>query len=321
MKYYDEILERIAQRVQQKDHLSESGYKELMANVAERPRDFVTCPEDASYLCFAEGLDLYYRLLGVMLEDPTTAVEIPEEQMHLIETSDTMLRQAYSMALAIYPDNLDARYLSLMHTGSIFGIENLLEMKRLLDKHIDMLTPSPSVYTRPYQRLHASYIQALVQNGSYKLAIEEGLTALSYDESDPFGVRHSLSLCYARLEDVRGFEELEERFGRTSNCWSYLARIILMYRVNNLTAAKRAITGYTKLVPGAAHLILSGLHLFPISKAIARPQISTCTFNEANIATREAFEIIEDTPNFREWANSIDQVRKLAEEYEKSLGI
>ncbi len=320
MNYYDEILQRIAQRVQDKEHLTESACKELMENIVENPHEFLTCPEDASYLCLAEGMNLYYRLLGSLNEDSPMSEGIGDEQMHMFETSDAMLQQVTDVALKIYPGNLDARYLSLMNAGNIYRIDNLLEMKKLLEKYAGKLEPSPSIYTRPYQRLHASYIQGLVLNGSYRLALQEGKVALDYDESDPFGVRHSMSLCYARLEDIRGFEELEERFDRTSNAWSYLARTILMYRTNNLTAAKRTITGYTKLIPGAAFLILSGVHLFPLSKSLGRPEVSTCTFDEATIATREAFEIIEDTPSFREWAESIDQVRKSAEEFEKTLG-
>ena len=321
MNYFDEILDRLAERIRIEDDLSDDAYKELLVHLEDNPREYTRNAEDASYLCLAEGLEAYGNFLSTLAGETANGTDMSGIGMESVESADALMRTAYESALKVYPDNLDALYLKLFHANDKVGIENLMRLKQLVEKHADHLDPIPSVFTRPYQRLQASYICALVQNAAYMEAMQEGSRALQYDISDPFGVRHSMSLCLARLEDMPAFEVLEETFDRSSNCWSYLARIILLYRMNNLTAAKRTITGYTKLVPGAAHLFLSGAHMFPIPRQLGRPETPTCSFKECTIATSEAYEIIEDTPGLREWANSIDQVRESALEFQKSLGL
>ena len=320
MNYYDEVLNRLAQRIRIEDNLSEDAYRELLIHLDDNPQEYVKNDEDASYLCLAEGLEVYGKFLGTLAAETTNPDEIPGISIENVESADMLLREAYSDSLKLYPDNIDALYLKLFHGNDVFGVENLMRLKDMVGTYEQTLTENPSVFTRPYQRLHASYICALVQNAAYLLAIDEGSHALKYDKSDPFGVRHSMSLSLARLEDLPAFERLEEAFDRSSNCWSYLARIILLYRMNNLTAAKRTITGYTKLVPGSAHLLLAGTHIFPIPRHLGRPDTPTCSFKECTIATSEAYEIIEDTPGLREWANSIDAVRKSALDFQNYPG-
>lgn len=318
MNYYDETLNRLAQRIKTEDNLSEDAFRELLIHLDKNPHEYIRNNEDASYLCLAEGLEIYSKFLTSLASE--SAPDIPDISIENVESADALLRDAYTTALKIYPDNLDAIYLKLFHDKSFAGVDNLVRLKNIVEKYDGVLEEPPSVFTRPYQRLQASYICTLVQNAAYLLAIDEGSRALKYDIEDPFGVRNSLSLSLARLEDMPAFEILEETFNRTANCWSYLARIILLYRMNNLSAAKRTITGYTKLVPGSAHLLLAGTHIFPIPRHLGRPDTPTCSYKECTIATSEAYEIIEDTPGLREWANSIDVVRKSALDFQNSLG-
>ena len=268
MNYYNEVLDRIAERIRIEDDLSDAAYKEMLEHLADDPRQYVRNNEDASYLCLAEGIELYRQYLSMMAGEASLDNDQFNISIENVESAEALLKQACAMSLAINPNNIDAQYLELMHRNDGLGTENLVRVKELVEKYRDKLDPIPSVFTRPFQRLHAAYINALMQNAAYMLVIEEGDKALQYDISDPFDVRHCLSLSLARLEDMPAFEELEETFDRKANCWSYLARIILLYRINNLTAAKRAITGYTKIVPGAAHLLLAGKHQFPIPKQL-----------------------------------------------------
>ncbi len=320
MTYYEEILQRLAERMRIEKNLSSEAYEEVVLNIGENPQEFLLNKEDESYLYLALGLERYNDYLLKLADENMGDPEMSGITSENVESGDRLLKQSYQGALKIYPDNIDAQYLKLLHSGENPGIENLVLLRGLVEKYESTLDNDPSIFTRPYQRLQAAYISALVQNAAYTLAIAEGDRALAYDIEDPFGVRHSLSLCFARLENLPAFEKLEEIFERTSNSWSYLGRIILMYRLNNLSAAKRAITGYTKLVPGAAHLFLQGSHRFPIPRGLGRAQVPTCSFKECVIATSEAYEIIEDTPGLREWANSIEQVRDSALDFQNSIG-
>ncbi len=310
MTYYEEAIERIITRYNKDKHLEGDAYDELVIEVNAHPEKYLINKEDESHLYLALGLHkrLEYNKKH-MLDNIRDKAE---------NKSVEILVDSFTTALKICPDNLDAWFYKFKYERDFSGCDKLL----MLSKHIDELPKpegTPDIYTRPYQRLIATYMISLMKNGSYRQAIYVGEEQLEYDPSDPFNLRNYLSLCYARLEDAQGFEELEERFGRTSNSWTLLARSILFYKTENLRAAERTLIGYTKMVEGAAYFLFASTHEHDISLLTQYNIPQPLTAREAYDATGPARAIIGDTSEFLDWAIEIPEVRQSAQEFQEKL--
>ena len=97
------------------------------------------------------------------------------------------------------------------------------------------------VYLRPRLRLRAATVRTCVDTAHYRMAASLGREALDVAPTDALGIRSSLALAYARLEDEPAFNELEAEAGHHGSAWSHLGRVLLLFQLIRIQAATRAL--------------------------------------------------------------------------------
>ena len=117
---------------------------------------------------------------------------------------------------------------------------------------------------------------------------------------DALGARFTCTLAMARLEDEEGFNWLDAREGRRGNAWFHLSRVLLMYKLGRLPAARRALRGYDQLCVGGAYALLQPT--FVEVYLPDRPVYTPGTFEESMLAVHEADLVVSDVPDFCAWA-------------------
>lgn len=178
--------------------------------------------------------------------------------------------------------------------------------------------PWDSVFLRPWLRLKARAIDLLVQATCYREALARCEEMLAFAPTDGQGVRHTAALLYARLEDEEGLASLDARYGHEGSCWMHLARAMLLYKLERRDAARRALLGLTDLCPGAAFYLAYPSYVPPYLPD--RPLFTPGTEQESLFATYEADYLVVDTPEFINWALSIDRFREAAEKFGSTHG-
>ena len=111
-------------------------------------------------------------------------------------------------------------------------------------------------------------------------------------------------LACARLEDEAGLGALDARFSDRESAWSHLARVLLLYKLNRLPAARRALRGFDSLCAGGAYALLHPTYVEIYLPD--RPDAEPCGFEESLMAVREAEPIIADVPEFISWCQGHD---------------
>lgn len=167
---------------------------------------------------------------------------------------------------------------------------------------------------RPLLRVRAAIARACADGSRWKMARDaaESVLAQTAAAGDPLGARHTAALAYARLEDEDGLNALEARFDQGS-AWGNLARCLLLYKLDRLPAARRALRGYAQLNEGAAYALMRPI--FVEVYLPDRPDHPKGSFEEALCAVHEAEVVIADTPDFVTWAQSQEWLEADARAY------
>ena len=163
------------------------------------------------------------------------------------------------------------------------------------------------VFARPRLRLLSSIARARLETARYKTC--ERLIEL--DPTDQLGARYTWAIALARLEDEKGFDALDARFGRQGNAWNHLARTLLMFKLDRMPAARRALRGYTSLCRGGAYALLRPTLVEGYLPD--RPAFEPGSFEEAALAVHECDSVVMDTPDFLAWATAQDGFAAQAE--------
>ena len=79
---------------------------------------------------------------------------------------------------------------------------------------------------------------------------------------------------------------------------------VLLYKLDRMSAARRALRGFDELCEGGAYALLRPT--FVEVYLPDRPEAAPCSFRECMLATREAEPIIADTPDFIAWCQGND---------------
>ena len=137
-------------------------------------------------------------------------------------------------------------------------------------------------------------------------------------DRDPLGARYTLALAYARLEDEPGFQELDRAWGHRDSAWSALARTLLLFKLDRMPAARRALTGYVSVYESGAFGLASPTLVEPYLPD--RPSFEPGSLDEVVFAVHEAEPIIVDTPDFMNWCNSQPGFRESAEAFARRMG-
>lgn len=316
MKYQEELVQRLALRRKEKlGGLSKQAYEELVLAVKKDPEAFVDCDKDKAYKCIGDALlaDDMSREGEEYMDD--ASYEIAHDKRI------SRLRDTCQAALKLDADCLDAKLL-LALTSSAQAYEVLAELEAL-DREINASNTMRALsendelggadaYGRRQSLLR--FVSALarteVECTCYSRARKTCEELIDFDQEDTLGGRYTLAIVLARLEDEEAFNKLDARFAHHGNAWSHLARTILMYKANNLTAAKRALRGYSNLCRGGAYALLRPV--FVEAYLPDRPMFEPGSFEEAVLAVHECDPVIMDTPDFLNWALDQDEFSEAA---------
>ena len=169
------------------------------------------------------------------------------------------------------------------------------------------------VFARPRLRLLSAIARARLETARYKAAIATCEKLVELDSLDHLGARYTWAVALARLEDEKGLDALDAKFGRAGNAWIHLARTLLMFKLDRMPAARRALRGYASLCEGGAYALLRPT--FIDGYLPDRPVFTAGSFEEAALAVHECDAVVMDTPDFIAWATAQDGFAAQAEKF------
>lgn len=319
MNVVDELVLRCARKRRDKlGDLSDDGFAELVRAVRANPSSFVDDDEERA---FAELSNALARIAASREGD-----DLLDDDEYRRERKRRLgkLESDCDRILAIDPSSIDARLLQALASDK--DADEMLSVLLDLDEQV-MAEQGPmplpgkrdvwdDVFARPRLRLSAALSRSMLETARYRMARQECDALLAVSPSDELGARMTCALALARLEDEAGFDALDARFGRVGNAWSHLARALLMYKLDRLPAAKRALMGFNELCEGGAYVLLRPCYVDTYLPD--RPRVRPGSFEEATLAVHEADPIVVDTPDFVTWASTqpgfSESARRFADE-------
>ena len=302
MNAWEELVARCAMRRNEKiGPLSDEAYAELVLAVRQNPADFADEPPEQALLAVAHALDAYWA--SGRDDDLLDDAAFEAERARRLG----LLRAACRQALELDERCLDARLIDLLAGGLEADplTQGLLDLEREFAS-----SPVPEgdawedVFYRPHLRLRAAVARTCLDAARPRMAASAATSLLDAAPDDQLGARHTYMLACARLEDEPGLGALEARFSERESAWSHLARVLLLYKLDRLTAARRALRGFDGLCEGGAYALLRPT--FVELYLPDRPEAAACGFEESLMAVREAEPIIADVPEFVAWCQGHD---------------
>lgn len=318
MDAHKELVARLAlKRRRALGELSDGAFRELEAAVSSNPAGFVDDAEEEAFLELSRALDLY--------ESAQHDDDLLDDRQYERARSKRLgeLHERCQRVLAIDPACGDAR---LVHTLSA-DLNPDETLDRLLDQSTreqESLGPVrvpatgdawSDVFARPRLRLEDAIARTCLDSARYRMALRHSSELLRLAPLDVLGARYTCALAMARLEDEDGLEWLDQRFSRQGNAWLHLARVVLLYKLDRMPAARRALKGFGRLVEGGAYALLQPV--FVDTYMPDRPAFEPGSFHEATLAVHEADPIIADTPDLAPWAAEqpafVEEAQRFAE--------
>lgn len=307
MNAWEELVERCARHRRDKiGPLSDQAYAELVLAVRENPTAFLDDPSDQAFHELAKALDAYWA--SVREDDALDDDAYQRARARRLATLAASCDAATSDGVGC----LDVRLVGLLAREPDLEelLEGLLELEREAaerDGALEGLGEGDlweDVLARPRVRLRAAVARVCLDGARYRMAGRAGASVLEVTPGDPLGARHTCALACARLEDEAGFDALGARFSRQESPWTHLARTLLLYKLDRMSAARRALRGYDELCPGGAYALLRPTYVEPYMPD--RPEVPPGSFAECVFAVREAEPIIADVPDFIGWCQGHD---------------
>ena len=321
MNLHEELVERLARRRSaQLGGLSQAAYAELVLAVRKNPDSYLDDPSDQAFSLLVTAID---RVMASRADD-----EWRDDEEFMEERSQRMgrLRTDCAEALRVCPESSHARLAAVISADHEPDdqLDELLELERQLEaERGSLVVPETgdawhNVFLHGRLRLLAALARTCLDSARYRMADEHARALMGACPSDPLGGRHTSALCLARLEDEEGFNALDARFGRQGDSWQQLGRVILLYKLGRMAAARRALMGFDSLCEGGAYALLrpvmADTYLFD------RPAAEPYSFAEVTLAVHEADPIICDTPDLPGWAQSFEDVEESARDFAKRTG-
>ena len=320
----EELILRCAYRRNEKlGGLSPKAYEELLAAVRENVSAFIDTPEEAAFAEVVAASETFARELR--------ECEALDDEGYAMGRAKALnkVRASCKHALGIDPTCTDARHMFLLATQPGVGspdqvYSELLATYRESHAQLDSLAALPggltweNVFLRPHARLLAALARHCVYSTRYRLAIAWGEELLELCPNDEVGVRHSMAIAYARLEDEDGLNALDDRFDHETTPWSVLSRAVLLYRLERYSAARRALLSYVRLVEGGAFAMLRPVMIPPYLPD--RPEVARNSFEEAMQAVYEIETVLADEPGFTWWAQNLPGVEESGKRFAEDNG-
>ena len=318
MRYQEELIERLAQhRRAQLGNLSEHAYEELVLAVRRDPQAFLVDDSDRAYERLGKALAA--NELSQAEEEFLDDAAYEASRKRRLQK----LREGCVAALAMSEECLDARTIQVMlenenPDAALVALEALAHEEGLLGDADATAAPCPGnawddVFARPRLRLLSAIARARLDTARYKAAIATCEKLVELDSLDHLGARYTWAIALARLEDEKGLDALDAKFGRAGNAWIHLARTLLMFKLDRMPAARRALRGYASLCEGGAYALLRPT--FIDGYLPDRPAFTAGSFEEAALAVHECDAVVMDTPDFIGWATAQDGFSAQAEKF------
>lgn len=316
MNVADELALRCARRRNEKiGPLSERAYEELLLTVRENPEMFI---DDAAEQAFS-----YLGRALRNFRDAARDDEFLDDEQYMAQRNKrfSALVGACNAAISLDDGCLDAHLLRAlaMQKQPDALLDELMGLERRFDdeeRPVEKLSWD-DVFDRPRLRLRAAVARTCEDGARHRMALSAAESVMQATEAagDPLGARYTAAIALARLEDEDGFNALDARFGGHDNAWGNLARAILLYKLDRLPAARRALRGYARLCEGAEYALLRPIYVEIYLPD--RPDYAHGSFEEALAAVHEAEPTIADTPDFIAWCQEqqwfVDAAKSFAE--------
>ena len=299
-----ELEQRLAlKRRRSLGNMSDEAFEELELAVHNKPADFVDDNEEQAFLLVARALAAHAesRKDDDLLDDMQYAAERDRRNKALVK--------ACQNALALDQNCVDAQTLQLL--ASDLPQNDLFE--RLCSLHEDLAKEQgeieipaagdawANVFARPRLRLQAALARTCINTARFRIAADYCADLMARAPLDALGARYTCALAMARLEDEDGFNWLDAREGRHGNAWFHLSRVLLMYKLGRVPAARRALRGFDQLCTGGAYLLLQPMYVDTYLPD--RPTFEPGSFEESILCLHEADPVVCDTPDFAAWAS------------------
>lgn len=298
-----EQVRRLALKRRRKlSDLSDAGFRELELAVDADPAAFVDDAEEEAFSIYVRALDRY--------QDAQRDDDLLDDQQFAAARAKRLeaLHKSCQAALARDPNCVDALATDALARKSTADalLEQLLGIAHAADERDGGLRAPVSgdawndVFLRPRLRLLASIARTHMDAARYQLAISACTDLMSASPLDAVGARFTCALAMARMEDEEGLDWLDARYNRRGNAWLHLSRTILLYKLDRMPAARRALLGYDRLCEGGAYALLQPVWVDAYIPD--RPEFEPGSFEESLLATHEADVIVSDIPDFAAWA-------------------
>lgn len=315
MRARQELLERLAcRRKAQLGAMSDEAFEELRIAVKDNPDAFVDTDEDRAFSIVASALATH--------DQARKGEEFLDDAAYEKARATRLDRLASSCdkALTLDPQCLDAAVLGILAraTEPNTALDELADLDLSLGELAGHNEGDPDgcwadVFLRPRLRLKATTARFCLETTRAAGARRQCDELVSLCPSDQLGARYTWALACARLEDEDGLNELDAKFGRVGNAWMHLARTLLMFKLDRMPAARRALRGYASLCPGGTYALLRPT--FVEAYLPDRPEFKPGTFEEAVLAAHEADPVIVDVPDFIAWATAQDGISDQARDF------
>ena len=187
------------------------------------------------------------------------APETADDYLDLAEqaTSKKKCVEYLHKALALEPDNLDARLQLITRTTEEELDEQRLTLQELLDTADKQMEQAGAFKeyagefwtapeTRPYMRVRYTYFDVLISCGMMRRAIDEGQRLLELCENDNLGVRYQLMHLYAYMEGELHALALHKQFDSYEETQMLLPLAVLYYKLNQFDKAEDYIKRLAK---------------------------------------------------------------------------
>ncbi|WP_051353713.1 hypothetical protein [Atopobium fossor] len=301
MNVWDEFLERVRKtKARELGPLSIAAGVELDDAISKEPERFISTPEDRAFYMFAQLMDSLTPLQD-SFEDLDDDVFCQKRKSWL-----TSIHNSCSKILDVDQHCTDAKTLQIISLD--YASEKNFEA---LESHAVQSLSSKfitdawdNIYARPSLRARAATSRAMLETARYSQAVRACETLISSDPADHVGARYTLSLAYARLELEEKLEALESSYRHRSNAWFALARIILLYKLDRMSAARRALQGFMRAYRPGPFLLMHPVYVELY--LLVRPAFEQGSFEEVAMACMEAEPILMDTPDLIIWAQEQD---------------
>jgi hypothetical protein len=313
MDAHEELVWRCANHRREKiGPLSDEAFAELVLAVRADPASFVDTTSDEAFLMLARALGAYHEN---MHDD-----DLLDDDQYLVARNKRLagLQAACERCAEVDETCVDARLVGVLARD--LGPDALLdELLKLEAAAYPQGRPAASgdlwdnVSLRPWLRLRAAISRTCLDAARCKMALGYAESVMNANPTDQLGARFTSAIAYARLEDEQGFDQLDARFSRHGNAWSNLARVVLLYKLGRMPAARRALHGYDELSEGAAYALLRPT--FVELYLPDRPAFKAGGFQESLMAAREAEPTIADTPDLVRWAQDQEWFYASAQSY------